>query len=614
MSDQPQSQPSSTPTKRSTVRLAQKPPLEMRPPSAEQQRVILMQTAETLLAAPAPEELWAIVLAATRRILAVERAAVFLYDEHSATCPAADGLSEAYIAEICQQTEVAPSHHLWQAQEPVIINDVASDGRTAPVRDMMQAEGFRAYAIFPLITAETTLLGALIAYRDQLRPFSADDVAAGQTLAHMTAMTLRNMQLLAETRLSLLREQQLNEITRTLASALDLPTILGHVLGMTANIVGADAGLLGLVIDQQVMTFYPYNIPANIVLRPAPRGRGVAWEVAQSGETLHIPHYASHHLAQEKWVEIGVTTLLAVPVTAAESCLGTLVLFNLARSAKQFTPRQIALVESIARQAGISIQHARMYAEANQRTAALRNALARQAELDDLKNQFIQNVSHELRTPLGIIHGHAELLTLGALGELQPGQRESVEIITRRVRMLIDMVNDLTTMLAAETQELRREIINPAHLLFSMLDEYRLQAHQVTVTLKAEIAEEVPAIKGDLTHLRRMIDNLVSNAFKFTPPEGTVTLRLWSEENQVILEVADTGVGIPEEQLGRVFERFFQVDGKATRRQGGTGLGLALVKEIVEAHRGEVSVTSELGMGTTFRIVLPVAESVSSEQ
>jgi signal transduction histidine kinase len=609
MSEQIQSQRSSTPTKRSpTVRPAKKPLLEIQPPSAEEQRVILMQTAETLLAAPAPDELWGLVLAATRRILAAERAAVFLYEEHIATCPAADGLSETYITEICQQTEVAPSHSLWQAQEPLIINDVENDGRTAPVRQVMQAEGFRAYAIFPLITAETTLLGALIAYRDQPRPFSPDDVAAGQTLAHMTAMTLRNMQLLAETRLSLIREQQLNEITRTLASALDLPTILGHVLGMTANIVGADAGLLGLVIDQQVMTFYPYNIPTNIVLRPAPRGRGVAWEVAQSGETLHIPQYAAHYLAQEKWVAIGVTTLLAVPITAAESCLGALVLFNLERSPKQFTPRQIALVESIARQAGISIQHARMYAEANQRTAALRNALTRQAELDDLKNQFIQNVSHELRTPLGIIHGHAELLALGALGELESRQRESVEIITRRVRMLIDLVNDLTAMLAAETQELRREIINPTHLLVSMLDEYRLQAHQVGVALKAEIAEDVPAIKGDLTHLRRLVDNLVSNALKFTPPEGTVTLRLWREANGVIMEVADTGVGIPEEQLSRVFERFFQVDGKATRRQGGTGLGLALVKEIAEAHRGEVSVTSELGVGTTFRIVLPVAE------
>ncbi len=107
------------------------------------------------------------------------------------------------------------------------------------------------------------------------------------------------------------------------------------------------------------------------------------------------------------------------------------------------------------------------------------------------------------------------------------------------------------------------------------------------------------------TRRRWVVDNLISNAFKFTPPEGTVTLRLWAEDAQVILEVADTGMGIPEEQLGRIFERFYQVNGHSKRQHGGTGLGLALVKEIVQSHRGDVSVTSEVGVGTTFRIVLP---------
>lgn len=569
---------------------------------------MLVQTAKALLATASPEDLWHIIADASRRVLVAERTAVFLYDAGSVIYPVVEGLSEGYITQMCQLNQLSPTPQLWYPQEPVIINDIYSDPRTELLHKVMAAEGFTAFAVFPLLPPDHELLGVLVVYRDHPRPFTTEDKAAGQMLTHMATLALNNIMLLAETRLSLAREQQLNEIARTLASALDLPTILDHVLRLTANIIEADAGLLGLVIDHQVMMFYPYNIPAHIVLRPAPHGRGVAWEVVQNCETLHIKQYVSHHLAQSKWIEVGVTTLLAAPIVVTDLCLGVLVLFNLNRSPKEFTARQIALVESIGRQAGVAIQHARMYAEANQRSAALRNALNRQAELDDLKNKFIQNVSHELRTPLGIIHGHAELLTLGALGEIQPHQRESVDIISRRVRMLIDMVDDLTAMLSAETQEMRREEINMSLLLYSMLDEYRLQAHKVGVVLKADIADNVPMIKGDITHLRRVLDNLTSNAFKFTPLGGTVTLRLWSDDQQIIIEAADTGIGIPETQLSRIFERFYQVDGGVKRQHGGTGLGLALVKEIVEAHRGHIFVTSKLDVGTTFQIILPVAE------
>jgi signal transduction histidine kinase len=132
-----------------------------------------------------------------------------------------------------------------------------------------------------------------------------------------------------------------------------------------------------------------------------------------------------------------------------------------------------------------------------------------------------------------------------------------------------------------------------------------MRAEDLGITLEAEIAEPVPWIRGDSTHLRRVFDNLVSNAFKFTPTGGKITLRLRAEGEDVHIEVADSGEGIPEEKIGRIFERFYQVEGGSTRRHKGTGLGLSLVKEIVEAHRGSVTATSELGQGTTFTILVP---------
>jgi signal transduction histidine kinase len=353
------------------------------------------------------------------------------------------------------------------------------------------------------------------------------------------------------------------------------------------------------------MTFYPYNVPNWVSLRPAPRPRGLAWQIVNTCEAILIIDYPSHPEAMEKWVKAGVLTLMGVPLRAGENCLGMLTLFNLNKSKLTFKERDLKLVESIGQQAGIAIQNLRQLAEAQQRAAAMAAALNRQTELDMMKNTFTQSVSHELRSPLGIIYGHAELLASESLGSLNEAQKQSGEIIMRRVMMLTNLVEDLTALLAAETQELRREEIDTTMLVYSLLADYRMRAQELEITLESEIDEEMPWILGDSTHLRRVFDNLVSNAFKFTPAGGRIILRLKAAGEDVHIEVEDSGEGIPEEKLGRIFERFYQVDGGSKRKHKGTGLGLALVKEIVEAHRGTVNVRSQLGKGTTFIILIP---------
>ena len=141
--------------------------------------------------------------------------------------------------------------------------------------------------------------------------------------------------------------------------------------------------------------------------------------------------------------------------------------------------------------------------------------------------------------------------------------------------------------------------------MHSVIDEFQITAEQARLTLTAEIEPVAPPIHGDVLALRRVLDNLLSNAFKFTPAGGRVTVRLRPTVDKVILEVKDTGIGIAAEKLERIFDRFYQVDGSATRHYGGMGLGLALVKEIVEAHGGQIEVTSQVNVGTTFTITLP---------
>jgi len=174
--------------------------------------------------------------------------------------------------------------------------------------------------------------------------------------------------------------------------------------------------------------------------------------------------------------------------------------------------------------------------------------------------------------------------------------------------MLGKLVTDITAVLETETRELKREPLDLIRLVQSWLAEFRVTAEKAGLALTADIAPQLPLVSGDSLALHRVLDNLLGNAFKFTPKGGQVTVRLQRQGENVVLQVSDTGIGIPSDQLRRVFERFYQVDGSATRRFGGIGLGLALVKEIAEAHGGQVTVTSQVGVGTTFTVSLPVQE------
>jgi signal transduction histidine kinase len=167
------------------------------------------------------------------------------------------------------------------------------------------------------------------------------------------------------------------------------------------------------------------------------------------------------------------------------------------------------------------------------------------------------------------------------------------------------LVEDIMGILEVERQELRHEPVDLAQLVRMSLADFQPAAAQAGLSLAAELEPDVPGLSGDLMALRRVLDNLVGNALKFTPAGGWVTIRLSRSKEKVKLEVADTGIGIPSDQLDRIFERFYQVDGSMTRKYGGVGLGLALVKSIIEAHGGQVTATSQVGVGTTFTVLLP---------
>ena len=248
-----------------------------------------------------------------------------------------------------------------------------------------------------------------------------------------------------------------------------------------------------------------------------------------------------------------------------------------------------------------------------ERTAELQKALERVSELSQLKANFISNISHELRTPLTHIKGYIELLITETLGPVTEEQKHALEVSQQSTHRLETLIDDLIMVSLASRGELslRQEAVDICRLASLTVKSHGAAAHQRGVRLHAAIDEHVPLVHADSQKIAWVLGQLVDNGIKFTPSGGGVTVALKREgENLVIVSVIDTGIGIPPSRLEDIFEPFHQLDGSSTRQYGGTGLGLSMVRQIVEAHGSMLEVQSTEGRGSTFKFpLLAVMES-----
>lgn len=245
-----------------------------------------------------------------------------------------------------------------------------------------------------------------------------------------------------------------------------------------------------------------------------------------------------------------------------------------------------------------------------ERTDELQQALQRLSELGEMKANFVANISHELRTPLTHIKGYLELMSGGSLGNLTVEQAHAVEVSQRAASRLEKLIEDLLMFSRASHGEVsfRQETLDIRGLATRALDAARPRAIVAGVDLGLAASESLAFVQGDGEKLLWVLDQLLDNAIKFTAAGGHVLLGLRPEsDNLVMVSVRDSGIGIAEEHLSTIFEPFRQLDGSSTRRAGGTGLGLALVRQIVEAHGSVLEVRSIEGQGTTFQFPLLVA-------
>lgn len=228
-------------------------------------------------------------------------------------------------------------------------------------------------------------------------------------------------------------------------------------------------------------------------------------------------------------------------------------------------------------------------------------------ELDAMKDDFVASVSHELRTPLTSIRGYLDLVREGEAGDLTADQDRFLAIVDRNAERLLRVVGDLLLVARVDAGKLDLEL---TYLDLRNVAEDAVEAARPDATVK-EVAlrvtgDALPALLGDQARLSQVVDNLVSNALKFTPPGGSIQVRAFADKGRAVLEVSDTGIGVPEEEQERLFERFFRASAASEQAIQGTGLGLTIVRAITEAHGGAISVQSEQGVGTTVRVELPL--------
>ncbi|MBI4770409.1 MAG: response regulator [Chloroflexi bacterium] len=326
------------------------------------------------------------------------------------------------------------------------------------------------------------------------------------------------------------------------------------------------------------------NLPTGLRSRLGqPWDDGLSSLVMLSGEPLNI---AGDGLRQFKIAQL-VKAALVAPIKAGAQTIGVITVG--AGGAQPFSDRGLALLSAVADYASVALVNARLFRALEERARFLQQAVDEVRAGERIQDELVQNVGHELRTPLVHAKGYVDLLSRGDMGQLSPEGRQVVQTVSEKLQQVVELVDNMATLSESGTRSYSPRTVPLNDLAREALARFQSPAREAGVGLLAELPATPLPVVVDPAQIARVFDNLLANALKFSPRGGQVTVRVAGDHDDMAhVTITDTGIGIPPESLSRVFDRFYQVDGSATRKFGGAGLGLALVKQIVEAHGGRV--------------------------
>jgi signal transduction histidine kinase len=537
---------------------------------AERVRALLRVSQEIAHGAPCGELVVA-VCRLTRELLGADRATVLCWDEAAQqfAARAHDGMSPAEVEEwvslrfaVSQDPEAVPSPYREAKREGrLIVAPLAHAGR-----------------VYGLLAARRT---------ESPGRFESREIALLEGVARQAGMALDNLRLLEDERRATTLAATLLDLAGDFNLALDLPVLLARLAAAAEAVTGGRAVVLSLreVCDGV------YRIEAL---------HGLASEEAKvlvGREFRPVRAATGGIVLDEAWsVRLAAaasgagTVQLAVPMERAGVTVGALMLAWCGAGAP--TVHQTALARGLANQAAIALHNVRLVDDIR--------------EASRLKSEFVATMSHELRTPLNVIIGYTGLLIDGGFGDLAGDQRGVVARMQRSAYELLDLITatlDLSRLEAGKSR-LAVESVSVADLFAQLETELAGAVDGKPLSVAFHAASDVQTVETDRAKLRIVLKNLIGNAIKFTP-RGEVTVSAAADGDEVVVTVADTGPGIRPEDRALIFEMFRQVEAAKTRRHGGVGLGLYVVKRLLGELRGAIEVESEVGVGSRFSVRLP---------
>jgi len=545
---------------------------------------------------------------------------------------ATHGFNEPYRGYVFELKSDNPVVEIFRTQQPHIINRVEQHPNWIQDEPFPTVGGNHSWLGVPMIY-QGQVTGVITVEQFHANAYTESDAQALFAIARQAAVSIENAVLHAQVEENLMdlrrRAHRLTSMHRmaTLASStLDQQMILNSSVKLLVELFHADHSAIVILESEtghgMVRVEYPEtSATGHMIFRQGTPSYSVLELIIAGKGTLGIDMDTIQHvfpdaITQETFERFGTQSMLVVPLIARERLIGALIVGN-ARHEHIFTEGDQDTMMTMASQVAMAINNTDLYEQA--------------IEANRLKSEFLANVSHELRTPLNAIIGYSELLLTGIYGDMTDKQTDRLERVYDSGKHLLALINDILDLSEIESGRMNLETIslNVKQLIAETTLDGQAQAQEKGLIFNLDIADDISNMDIDPNRIRQVIINLVGNAVKFTEigsitvmanlvmiNDGVPSPKVYPPQSVQLkdgrwlqIAVEDTGIGIPTENHSSIFDAFRQVDGSTIREYQGTGLGLALTRRITELHGGLIWVESELGVGSIFRVLIPIVET-----